>query len=232
MNTTPEPSPPSRKGHSHKSKRRGGCSSLASGPPGGPPLIRSQAPSRTACRRDPSNYQLARVCLNHTRKPSSVSWGSVKPHHALALSARTIHVQRTHYTSHLSACSDGQSTDGSIWPAHTHEHTHGHIHGHIRMHATRRAHPRVLKSAQSRALDRSDRQRQVWIAGLILKSSRAMLRDHTVHGPPGLANFRGGPAVRAWCCISLRSQASSLYIRWAVSCRSQVSFPGEPVRST
>lgn len=29
--------------------------------------------------------------------------------------------------------------------------------------------PRVLKSAQSRALDLSDRHRQVWIAGLILK---------------------------------------------------------------
>lgn len=84
--------------------------------------------------------------------------------------------------------------------------------------------PRVLKSAQSRALDLSDRHRQVWIAGLILKSPRTVVRDHTVHGTPGLANFRGGPAVRAWCCISLPSQASCLYIRWA-SCRSPSGIP-------
>lgn len=93
------PSPQSRKGQSHKSKRRGGCSSLASGPSSGPPLIRSQAPSRIACRRDPSNYQLARVCLDDTRKPSSTSWGLVKPHHALAPSARTIHVHHVVLTT-------------------------------------------------------------------------------------------------------------------------------------
>lgn len=86
------PSAQSPKGQRHGSKHRGGCSSLASGPPSGPPLIRSQAPSRTACRTDPSNYQLARVCFDDTRKPSSTSWGSVKPRHALVLSARTIHV--------------------------------------------------------------------------------------------------------------------------------------------
>lgn len=31
-------------------------------------MIRSQAPSRIACRWDPSNYQLARVCFDYTEK--------------------------------------------------------------------------------------------------------------------------------------------------------------------
>lgn len=53
-------------------------------------MIRSQAPSRIACRWDPSNYQLARVCFDYTEKPPSKSWGSVKPHHALGRSRRVL----------------------------------------------------------------------------------------------------------------------------------------------
>lgn len=92
--------------------------------------------------------------------------------------------------------------------------------------------PRVLNPAQSRALDLSDRQTQASIAGLILKSSRVMLREKLSMGPPGWPTFTVGQTFVIVAAYRFLSQAPPSYIRYAASCRSQVSFPGEPVRST